>query len=428
MKTSKTSLRSKILFLALSSWLLLGSVSVPAAFAAGSITPSGGGSFTNGSTFTITVRASGATFDSLQGTISVTGPVSIVSFSPGSATWLPGKSPANNNQFVGIVSATSSLTVATIRLRGTKEGGGKVTVSGVRLAKSGSEVGTGGGSTSFTITRAPTPPGGVAVSSSSHPNPEESYEATTLIVTWEPPSNGASGYSYVLDQAAETIPPETILTTGTTATIEGLKVGTHYFHIRAKNNDGWGGVAHFRVNIRPAVDNSLPTPVITEISTVSDYQNDIESGTLTGIIFKGTGASDHTMNLTFTPELGLPKEPPEKYAAPVVDLQGNWQFSITDPVKAGFYKLVAQAQKEGTVSPPSETILFEVSVAEGGKIRRITSGDTTEAYKQKEAARVAAANTRQNTIIAVSAAGVALIIIGVAYFLIRRRMLNKTAL
>src|SRR6185369_3101743 len=84
-------------------------------FAAGSITPSGGGSYAVGATFTITVRASGATFDSLQGKIAVSGPVSIVSFSPGSATWLPGKSPENNNQFVGITSATSSLTVATIK-------------------------------------------------------------------------------------------------------------------------------------------------------------------------------------------------------------------------------------------------------------------------------------------------------------------------
>ncbi|MEX1052148.1 MAG: hypothetical protein WEC83_02035, partial [Patescibacteria group bacterium] len=123
------------------------------ALAAGSITASGGGTFTNGSTFTMTVKASGATFDSLQGTISVTGPVSIVSFSAGGATWLPGKTPANNSQFVGITSSTSSLTVATIKLKGTKEGSGKVTVSGVRLAKSGSEVGTGGGSTSLTISR-----------------------------------------------------------------------------------------------------------------------------------------------------------------------------------------------------------------------------------------------------------------------------------
>ena len=133
-----------------------------AALAAGSIAPSGGGKFTVGTTFTITVKASGATFDALQGIISVAGPVSIVSFSPGPATWLPGESPANNTQFVGIVSATSSLTVAVIKLKGTKEGSGKVTVSGVRLARSGSEVGTAGGSTSFTITRAPTPPGGVA--------------------------------------------------------------------------------------------------------------------------------------------------------------------------------------------------------------------------------------------------------------------------
>jgi len=400
------------------------------AYAAGSITPSGGGKYTNGSTFTITVRASGATFDSLQGIISVTGPVSIVSFAAGGATWLPGKAPANNSQFVGITSATSSLTVATIRLKGTKEGSGKVTVSGVRLAKSGAEVGTSGGSTSFTITRAPTPPGGVTVSSPTHPNPEESYEATAAQFVWEAPPNGATGYSFLLDQEPETVPPEAVTSGETTATYEDLTVGTYYFHIRAANSDGWSAPTHFKINIKPSVDSSLATPVILEITADEDRANSIEQGTLSGISIKGTGPAGFAINLNFQPSLALPAEtdPPDKYAAPTVSADGQWGFKITDPIKAGFYKLVAQAQKEGTVSPESSPTYFEVSVAEGGKVRIITASDETQAYKQAEAARVAAAAAKKRTALAASAAVALIVLLGLGYLILRKLRQRKNLL
>lgn len=365
------------------------------AFAAGSITPSGGGKFAAGTTFTITVKASGATFDSLQGKISISGPVSVVSFSAGSATWLPDKAPANNNQFVGISSATSSLTVATIKLKGTSTGSGAVTVSGVRLARSGGEVGTGGGSTSFTITPAPTPPGNVTVTSATHPDQEQAYEAATVELAWAAPTNGANGYSYLLDQTATTEPAATIKDTATSAKFENLAVGTHYFHIRANNKDGWGATTHYKITIIPTTDGSLATPKITSIGTTDTTVNDIVAGTVTGIQIKGTGPVGYTMTLTFTPDLGLSAE---KYPAPTITDDGQWEFNITDPVKAGFYKLVAQGRKDSTVSP-STTANFEVRVGDGGQVKIITAGDETAAYQVSQAdiaTKVAAAKARAN--------------------------------
>lgn len=391
------------------------------AFAAGSITASGGGSFTNGSTFTITVRASGATFDSLQGIISVSGPVSIVSFSAGSATWLPGKSPANNTQFVGITGSTSSLTVATIKLKGTKEGSGKVTVSGVRLASSGAEVGTSGGSTAFTITRAPTPPGGVSVSSSTHPNPDETYEATTVELAWAPPSNGANGYSYLLDQAADTVPPQAVKDQLTAAKYENLTVGTHYFHIRANNSDGWGSPTHFKINIKPKLDSSIAAPTITEITTTSDFTNDIENGTLTGIVFRGTGPAGYVINVMFAPDLALPSG---KYSSPTATDAGAWEFLVTDPVKAGFYKLTVQGNKDGTVTPASAATPFEVRVSDGGQVSMVTADDSTASFKQAEQAKVAAAQAKRKLYISAGGALVILVLgaLAVGWFMLRRRM------
>ncbi len=408
---------SAIFFLILYSIFLI--LLATPAFAAGTITPSGGGKYNAGATFTITVKAAGATFDSLQGKISVSGPVSIVSFSAGAATWLPGKSPANNNQFVGIVSATSSLTVATIKLKGTSTGSGSVSVSGARLARSGAEVGTGGGSTSFTITPALAPPGSVTVTSTTHPNQEEAYDVATVEVAWSPPGNGASGYSTVFNQTADTAPEAKTSTTETTAKYANLAVGTYFFHIRANNKDGWSGTTHFKINIKPTTDSSLAIPVITSIAITSVATNDIEAGTLTGLIIKGTGPASYAMILTFAPDFALSAE---KYPAPIVTDQATWERTITDPIKAGFYKLTAVGKKDSIVSPASPTVSFEISVAEGGKVRLITDADSTPAFQQAESATRVAAATARRKVVWGGLAGVVLLAAVVIATLFRRKL------
>ncbi len=389
------------------------------ALAAG-ISASGGGTYVVGQNFTVRVTASGAEFDSLQGVISISGPVSVVSFSAGGATWLPGKSPSNGGQFVGIVNPTKSLTVATITLKGTKEGKGSVTVSSVQLARSGGYVGSSGGSTSFTIGRAPTPPGQVTVSSPTHPDPNELYEATTLQLAWEPPANGATGYAAILDQVAETAPEKTVTTQEKTATYENLVVGTHYFHIRAVNGDGWSEPTHFKINVKPAVDETLTVPVISTITTTDSYQNDIVAGALSGIVLRGTGPAGYNVLLVFDPEIVLPVE---KYPIPVVDGEGNWEMIISDYVKAGFYKVTAQAHKEAIVSAVSPVTAFEIQIADGGRVLVIGAADETTAHKE---AQVLAAKKRATF----TWGGIGLFVLGglaTGFVIWRRRQLPKQA-
>jgi|GEM_PF-632039 len=417
---------------------LVVALSIPtSAFAAG-VYASGGGSKTVGQTFTVTVRASGAEFDSLQGTINVSGPVDVVSFSAGAATWLPGKSPANGSQFVGIVSPTSSLTVASIKLKGKSTGSGAVSVSGVSLARNGSYVGSEGGSTNYTIGRAPTPPGGVSVSSSTHPDQEQSYEATTVSISWSPPANGASGYSYVWDQSEGTTPDTKINTTDTSATFENQTIGTYYFHIRANNTDGWGGTTHFRVNIKepdPKIDETLASPSITEVGKTNNFLTDIEKGTVSGVRIKGTGGlSGYIMNLSFDPNDRLPAElsqpvssgassdksvaeqpsatkadssesttsdsaatlktttpestaPAETPAEPpaLTPLQtyanddGSWEVTLNYPLPSGFYKLTVQGQQDKILTPVSSPVYLEIGVANGGTVKLITAEDLPKA-------------------------------------------------
>lgn len=342
------------------------------ALAAG-VSPSGGGKFVTGQNFTVTVKASGATFDSLQGTISVTGVAKVVSFSAGSATWLPGKSPSNGGQFVGIVSPTSSLTVATVVLRADKEGSGSVSVSGVRLARSGTEVGSSGGSVSYSIGRAPTPPGGVTVSSATHPDQNEFYGATTATFSWEAPANGADGYAILLDQVADTTPEANITTAEKTITYNDLALGTHYFHIRAHNGDGWSGATHYKINIKEELDETLTPPTILSVSKNDSFANDIAKGTVTGFTISGssTGLLSYDAVISATPA----NFPAEQLLSTKISEDGTWSLTIDQPIPSGFYTIVAHAKKDKAISKDSAPAYLEVSVANGGTAKLISEDD-----------------------------------------------------
>jgi len=341
--------------------------------AAGGIYASGGGTKTVGQTFTVYVTASGAVFKALEGTISVSGPVSIVSFSPGGATWT--SSPANGVHFVGmVVGGTDSLTVASIKLRATGIGNGAVSVSSVRLADNGVEVGSGAGSASFAIEAAPDLPGSVKVTSTSHPDPNTAYDVTTIVLSWNKES-GVDAFSYLLDQAEGTTPPAKTTDTKTTITYPDKAVGTYYFHIRAHKSDGWGSTTHFKINIKEPdakIDEALSKPSDIKIERDASAVNNIDDGTLTGIIITGKTEPGYTANIVLDPAPTLPEG---KTLTAIADTEGNFKLLIDVALKAGLYKLTVQGQKEKVLTPLSDLIKFEISLKEGGTINIITSDD-----------------------------------------------------
>ena len=341
--------------------------------AAGGIYASGGGSKTVGQTFTVSVTASGATFNALEGTISVDGPVSISSFSAGGATWT--SVPANGVHFVGmVIGGTDSLTVATIKLKATGTGSGSVSVGSVRLANGGADVGSGAGSAGFTIEAAADLPGAVKVSSSSHPDPNGAYEATTIVLSWIKDS-GVDAFSYLLDQAEATTPAAKKTDSNTSVTYADKAIGTYYFHIRAHKADGWGGTTHFKINIKEPdakINELLAKPSDIKIERDASAINNITDGTLSGITISGKTEPGFTANISIDPALTLPEG---KTLTAVANSKGEFRLLIDFPLKAGFYKLTIQGQKEKVLTPVSELIKFEVSLKEGGTINIITQDD-----------------------------------------------------
>jgi hypothetical protein len=352
-----------------------------AALADGGIYASGGGTKTVGETFTVTVQARGAEFDTIQGSISVSGPVDIVSFSGGSATWMPGYSPANGKQFVGIVSATSSFTIATIKLKAKSTGSGAVSVSGVKMVRtvsgSPSIVGTGAGGTTFSIQRALVMPGQIAVTSSTHSDQNTAYEATSISLAWNKPS-GVTGFSYLLDQVADTVPQAKSTSTDVTASYPDKEIGTYYFHIRAQNGDGWGPTTHFKITIKEPdakISDQLGKPSGITIEKSKDFVNNVAEGNFTGVIIKGQTVADYMANVILKPAVSVPEG---KSLSIKADSNGYFELLIDFPIPAGYYNLTVQGQNDKVLTPVSDPVIFEISQAKGGSITLLTSNDEKE--------------------------------------------------
>lgn len=395
--------------------------------AAAGIFASGGGKQTIGSTFTVTVTASGGDFNAFQGNIAVSGPVSVVSFSAGSANWIT--APSNNATFSGAIlgSKSSSLTIATIKLRGTSVGSGAVTVSGVILKNGTTTVSNSGNSASFSIQKAPELPSAITVTSATHPDQNTSYEATAVTLSWNKGSN-VTGFSYLLDQAAATTPPSKATDANTTVTYSDKAVGTYYFHIRAQSADGWGTTTHFKINIKepdPKINEQLRKPSEIILNKLPDYINEIVAGTFAGFEILGKTEPDFTANIALDPAPTLPEG---KALSVKSDAEGLFKLTIDYPVKAGHYKLTVQGQNEKILTPESDPIYFEISQVKGGQFNILTSSDTQEPEKAPAPQEV----TRKwfekiNYKILAAALGGALVLVSLlfVFYIVRRKQVER---
>ena len=352
--------------------------------AAGGIYASGGKTVTVGSTITVNVVASGATFDTVSGSISVSGPVSVTSFVAGDATWL--NKPTNGGSFNGafLGDKKTSFTIATIKLKGTGIGSGSVNVSGVSLKNAGAVVGSGAGGTNFTIQKAPDLPGAVKVSSSTHPDPAVAYEATSIALSWVKDA-GVDGFSYILDQAEGTTPGTKADSAETSISYPDKAIGVYYFHIRAHKADGWGTTAHFKITIKEPdakIDTTLSAPSDIKIDKSNSFINSIVDGTVTGIKISGVTEPGFTATLTLTPTPTLPEG---KTLTAIADTDGKFEVLLDYPVIAGYHKLTIQGQLLKVLTPVSDEIVFEISQSKGGSINILTTEDANAPALQVKA-------------------------------------------
>lgn len=255
---------------------------------------SGGGNVSTSQNVTLTLSVnSSSAYNSVNATVTFSN-LTYVSASA-SSNWIPVSGPSrsgNSVSFSGAVlgnSYTGTRTVMTITLKTlSSAGSGTVTGSGsIALADgNGTQVSGSGSTVKYTAsapTAAPKPiPNAVVVSSSTHPDTNKWYTLKDAEVSWNK-QDGVTDFSYSIDQKSDTAPDDTSEGGLTTKSLTGLLEGKNYFHIKAKNDSGWGTVSHFPLN----VDLSKPDPftiTYTRDETSSSYilyfaTNDNVSGT-----------------------------------------------------------------------------------------------------------------------------------------------------
>ncbi len=118
------------------------------------------------------------------------------------------------------------------------------------------------GPTAHYRVRVDTGPQAPVITSPTHPTPGVWVNNNDPVFNWsaQTASGQIIGYSYVLDQVADTDPDYNSEGAGNTKSFTDVADGSWYFHVRAQSvSEAWGSVAHFQIN----VDTGPTLPVVT---------------------------------------------------------------------------------------------------------------------------------------------------------------------
>lgn len=332
------------------------------------------GSYSVGQSFSVSVYVSSSdqAMNAASGTISFpTDKLEVTSISKSGSVitlWVQEPSYSNANgtvSFEGIVLnpgyTGAAGRVITVNFRTKSAGSAVVTFSsGSVLANDGqgTSILSGLGSASYSIDVPVTGPGadeatsppvtagtlpGPEINSNTHPDPDSWYPVTVAEFNWDLPA-GTTGSRLLVGQQPQANPTVTYAPAIDSRTLDPLEDGIWYFHVQLRNQNGWGGVSHFRFQIDtqepdyfnmeqiPEEDPTTPTRSFSfdaedATSGISHYTIQIDDGE--AIDWEDDGGHIYT-----TPTLG-----PGKHTIIVnaMDKAGNFLTSvdefIVDPIE-----------------------------------------------------------------------------------------------
>ncbi len=110
------------------------------------------------------------------------------------------------------------------------------------------------------------PPAGPIVSSETHPDQTNWYNISTVVLRWAPEQN-VDGYSYMLSENPGDVPDDISEGINQSVTYKNVPDGIHYFHIKSLKDKAWGGVTHFALKIDTAAPAAFPVDIIPDART-----------------------------------------------------------------------------------------------------------------------------------------------------------------
>lgn len=111
----------------------------------------------------------------------------------------------------------------------------------------------------------PGAPAGPQVSSPTHPSPTSWYQARVATFAWNVPPE-TTAVAYHLDRRPNSTPASAADGVPSSFTSEPLTDGAWYFHVRTKNQYGWGGISHFRVQVDGTNPSSFTATALPAVS------------------------------------------------------------------------------------------------------------------------------------------------------------------
>lgn len=188
---------------------------------------------------------------------------------------------------------------------------------------------------------------GPDVFSETHPSPGKWYNNDSPIISWKN-ENGASGWSFILDNKPYTVPDNTIDSEETTKSFENLNDGLWYFHVKAMKLSGWGTSAHFLMKIdtappaefTPSANSLFASTILTGRMLISFFTTD----NLSGVDHYEVGTIDKNQPITEAPVFIQTSSP---FQVPIMDNSASISVIVRAFDKAG-------NMREGTaeIHPP----------------------------------------------------------------------------
>lgn len=176
------------------------------------------------------------------------------------------------------------------------------------------------------------------ISSSTHSDENTWYFNNDPSFVWTTPqdSSGIAGYSYILDQIAETIPDTVVDTPGNSASYTDVVDSIWYFHVRAKDGAGnWGVPDHYQVRI-----DTTPPPVPTLLLPLNDSATKESTPIFdwSDVIDGGSGLANYEIEVDNNPDYSSAEysaTPTASTATPGTDLDDDtyyWHVRAKDNV------------------------------------------------------------------------------------------------
>lgn len=210
----------------------------------------------------------------------------------------------------------------------------------------------------YTVRVDATAPALPTVSSTTHPSDTTWYGTSSATLSWTATDlSGVDGYSWALDQVADTALDTISEGTGNSVT-RTLADGEHWLHVRARNGAGtWGPTIHRRIRI-DAVVSAPPVSSTTHPDQSRWYSSDDPSLSFATTEESGIGGYSYTLDGTTPDTVSEGTSSTKAYA----DLPpGTYTFSVRAVNGRGVWTPTATFTMQTDSTPPTVASLTSVT-------------------------------------------------------------------